>query len=139
MFPYMQIMYFDHIHPSITFLNLSSTHLFFTILMGFIVLFSHIHVHFDHVRPPITHPFCLPPSCSLPYTSPFPFISFLKFYHILKLAYINNMRGFIVMIPYMCTVCLEQVHPSILLPFSPLFKQCFVGFITLSSYIFINM
>jgi hypothetical protein len=33
------------------------------------------------------------------------------FNFVFELAYINNMRGFIVIILYMCTAYFEQVHP----------------------------
>jgi hypothetical protein len=47
--------------------------------------------------------------------------------------------AFKMIIPYMCTVHLEQVHPFCYisipcLSFPHLFKQCLVGFITLTSY-----
>jgi hypothetical protein len=36
---------------------------------------------------------------------------FFELYFIFEVAYINNTKDFIVVIPYKHTVCLEQVHP----------------------------
>jgi hypothetical protein len=46
-----------------------------------------------------------------------------------------------VIIPYMCAVYIEQIYPDHYIPIPPFsalpfFKQCLVGFIMLSSYVY---
>jgi hypothetical protein len=60
------------------------------------------------------------------------------FYKIVFLNYHTLIRGgdFIVIVPYICSAYLEQVHPSIVFPFPTLLlslSQCLVVFIVLPS------